>query len=116
MVEDEEGTHGSRVVVARETGEAGVVALGQDGADGFGGARLLADPVVEVGREEAGLVAYVVAVAAVLACGIEDGSEEEVEAFLEEVFAADLLDEAAGVLRDVEGVSPGAGFVEVVRR
>ena len=75
---------------------------------------LLADPVVEVGREEAGLVAYVVAVAAVLAAGIEDGREEEVEAFFEEVFAADLCDEAARVLRDVERVGPGAGFVEVV--
>ncbi len=67
-----------------------MVALGQDGADGLGGARLFADPVVEVGREEAGLVAYVVAVAAVLAVGIEDGLEEEVEAFFEEVLAADL--------------------------
>src|SRR6185312_11955274 len=99
----------ARVVVARQAAGASVVAGGQDGANRLRRAALLADPVIEIRRKKAGLVADVVAIAALLA-----GGEEEVEAALELGFASGRRDQPAHVLRHVERVGPRRRLVEVV--
>ena len=83
----------------------GVIAGGDDLADARVGFVGTAGPDVEIGREEAGLVAHVVAAGDV---------EERVEAADEGVGAAGFLDHSRDILGNEGGVGPGVAFVESV--